>query len=50
VQLRDRMRAGEPDEALADAVAGALGRKAPRHHMEEAGAGLVLLAMRGIGG
>ncbi len=50
VQLRDRMRAGEPDEALADAVAGALGRKAPRHRMEEAGAGLVLLAMRGIGG
>jgi cyclic pyranopterin phosphate synthase len=50
VQLRDRMRAGERDEALADAVAGALGRKAPRHHMEEAGAGLVLLAMRGIGG
>jgi cyclic pyranopterin phosphate synthase len=50
VQLRDRMRAGEPDEALADAVAGALGRKAPRHHMEQAGAGLVLLAMRGIGG
>jgi GTP 3',8-cyclase len=50
VQLRDRMRAGEPDDALADAVAGALGRKAPRHHMEEAGAGLVLLAMRGIGG
>jgi cyclic pyranopterin phosphate synthase len=50
VQLRDRMRAGEPDEVLADAVAGALGRKAPRHHMEQAGAGLVLLAMRGIGG
>jgi cyclic pyranopterin phosphate synthase len=50
VQLRDRMRAGEPDEALADAVAGALGRKAPRHHMEQAGAGPVLLAMRGIGG
>jgi GTP 3',8-cyclase len=50
VQLRDRMRAGEADEALADAVAGALGRKAPRHHMEQAGAGLVLLAMRGIGG
>ncbi|WP_242334344.1 MULTISPECIES: GTP 3',8-cyclase MoaA [Anaeromyxobacter] len=50
VQLKDRMRAGDGDEALADAVAGALGRKAPRHHMEEAGAGLVLLAMRGIGG
>jgi cyclic pyranopterin phosphate synthase len=50
VQLRERMRAGEPDEALAEAVAGALGRKAPRHHMEEARSGLVLLAMRGIGG
>jgi GTP 3',8-cyclase len=42
------MRAGAPDEALAEAVRGGLWRKAPRHHMEEAG--LVLLPMRGLGG
>jgi len=48
--LRELMRAGEDDEALARAVRGALGRKAPRHHMDEAGGGLVLLPMRGIGG
>jgi cyclic pyranopterin phosphate synthase len=50
VNLRDLARAGAGDEALAEAVRGALARKAPRHHMEEAGAGLVLLPMRGIGG
>jgi cyclic pyranopterin phosphate synthase len=50
VQLRDLMRAGATDEALADAAAAALGRKAPQHHMADAGASLVLLAMRGIGG
>jgi len=31
-------------------VHGALLRKAPRHRMDEAGDGLVLLPMRGIGG
>jgi cyclic pyranopterin phosphate synthase len=46
--LRDLMRAGADDAALADAVRGALFRKAPRHHMEEPG--LVLLPMRGVGG
>jgi cyclic pyranopterin phosphate synthase len=50
VSLRDIMRAGAPDAALDDAVRGALMRKAPRHRMDEAGAGLVLLPMRGIGG
>jgi cyclic pyranopterin phosphate synthase len=50
VPLREMMRAGESDDAIADAVRGGLGRKAPRHHMEEAAAGLVLLPMRGIGG
>ncbi len=48
--LRELMRAGAPDEALAEAVRGALGRKAPRHHMDERGSGLVLLPMRAIGG
>jgi cyclic pyranopterin phosphate synthase len=50
VQLRDLMRAGASDDALAEAASAALGRKAPRHHMEEPGAPLVLLAMRGLGG
>jgi cyclic pyranopterin phosphate synthase len=50
VPLRDLMRAGAPDEALADAALSALGRKAPRHHMEDAGGSVVLLSMRGIGG
>jgi cyclic pyranopterin phosphate synthase len=50
VPLREMMRAGAPDEAIADAVRGGLGRKAPRHHMDDAGGGLVLLPMRGIGG
>jgi cyclic pyranopterin phosphate synthase len=54
VDLRALLRAhapGEDERLLAEAVRGALARKAPRHHMERAGAGgLVLLAMRGIGG
>jgi cyclic pyranopterin phosphate synthase len=50
VNLRDLARAGAEDAILEEAVRGALGRKAPRHHMEEAGARLVLLPMRGIGG
>jgi cyclic pyranopterin phosphate synthase len=50
VSLRDLMREGVPDEAIAELVRGALLRKAPRHRMDEAGAGLVLLPMRGIGG
>lgn len=50
VPLRELMRAGAPDGALAEAIRGALLRKAPRHRMDEAGGGLVLLAMRGIGG
>ncbi len=49
VPLRELLRAGAPDRALADAVRAALSRKAPRHHMDDGG-GLVLLAMRGIGG
>jgi cyclic pyranopterin phosphate synthase len=44
------MREGAPDGALAQAVRGALLRKAPRHRMDDAGGGLVLLPMRGIGG
>jgi cyclic pyranopterin phosphate synthase len=50
IPLREMMRAGESDEAIAGAVRGGLGRKDPRHHMEESGGGLVLLPMRGIGG
>lgn len=50
VPLRELMRAGASDETIADAVRGGLGRKAPRHRMDDAGGGLVLLAMRGIGG
>jgi cyclic pyranopterin phosphate synthase len=50
VSLRDLMREGAPDDVLAEAVGGALFRKAPRHHMDDPGAGLVLLPMRGIGG
>jgi GTP 3',8-cyclase len=50
VPLREMMRAGASDEELAEAVRGGLGRKAPRHHMDDAGGGLVLLPMRGIGG
>jgi cyclic pyranopterin phosphate synthase len=48
--LRELMRAGAPDAALEEAVRGALAHKAPRHRMDEAGAALVLLPMRGIGG
>jgi cyclic pyranopterin phosphate synthase len=48
--LRGLLRGGAGDDALEAAVRGALGRKAPRHRMEEAGRGLVLLGMRGIGG
>jgi cyclic pyranopterin phosphate synthase len=50
VSLRDLMRDGSPDGAVAQAVRGALLRKAPRHRMDDAGGGLVLLPMRGIGG
>jgi cyclic pyranopterin phosphate synthase len=46
--LRDLMRAGASDAALAEAVRRALSLKAPRHRMEEPG--LVLLPMRGVGG
>jgi len=48
--LRDRMRAGASDADLEALVRQALGQKAPRHHMEEAGSRLVLLPMMGIGG
>jgi cyclic pyranopterin phosphate synthase len=50
VSLRDLCRAGAADEELAAAIRGALSRKDPRHHMEEAGARLVTLPMMGIGG
>ena len=51
IPLGSLLRAGAGDEALELAIRGALARKAPRHHMEEAGAGLVqLLPMMGIGG
>ncbi len=44
------MRAGAEDAVLVEAIRGALGRKAPRHHMDAVDGGLVLLPMRGIGG
>jgi len=50
VPLRDLLRAGAPDAEIEVKIRGALARKGPRHHMDEAGAGLVLLPMRGIGG
>jgi GTP 3',8-cyclase len=50
VNLRDLIRSGAGDEALHEAVRGALGRKEPRHHMDEQGARLVTLPMMGIGG
>jgi cyclic pyranopterin phosphate synthase len=50
LSLRDLMREGAPDGTLARAVRDALLRKAPRHRMDDAGGGLVLLPMRGIGG
>ncbi len=46
--LRELMRAGAGDDALAAAVRGELSQKDPRHHMTEPG--LVLLPMRGLGG
>ncbi len=48
--LRDLMRGGAEDGVLVEAIRGALARKAPRHRMDAAGQGLVLLPMRGIGG
>ncbi|HVO21887.1 MAG TPA: GTP 3',8-cyclase MoaA [Anaeromyxobacter sp.] len=48
--LRALLRGGASDAALEEAIRGALSRKAPRHRMEQAGDGLVLLPMRGIGG
>ncbi len=48
--LRQLLRSGADDAELEGAVRGALQRKQPRHRMEEAGLGLVLLPMRGIGG
>jgi GTP 3',8-cyclase len=50
VNLRDLLRAGVDEGVIAEAVRGALAAKMPRHRMDEAGAGLVLLPMRGIGG
>ncbi len=51
VPLRELLRSGAPDAAVEARVREALGLKAPRHHMEEAGSGLVqLLPMMGIGG
>jgi cyclic pyranopterin phosphate synthase len=46
--LRELLRGGADDDAIAAAVRRALGLKRDRHHMEEAG--LVLLSMRGVGG
>lgn len=48
--LRGLLRGGASDAAVEKAVRGALHLKAPRHRMEEAAHGLVLLSMRGIGG
>jgi cyclic pyranopterin phosphate synthase len=50
ISLRDLARGGASDDQLADAVLAALGRKEPRHHMDQAGARLVTLPMMGIGG
>lgn len=51
VPLGAQLRAGATDEALEVSIRQALARKAPRHHMEQASAGLVqLLPMMGIGG
>lgn len=50
VSLRDMLRRGADDDEVEAAVRGALARKGPRHHMEEAGEKLVLLPMMGIGG
>jgi cyclic pyranopterin phosphate synthase len=48
--LRRLLRGGATDGEIEGAARGALRHKAPRHHMEDAGHGLVLLSMRGIGG
>ncbi len=48
--LRALLRTGADDATVERAVRGALQQKAPRHRMEEATAGLVLLPMRGVGG
>jgi len=48
--LRALLRTGAADATLEGAVRAALQHKAPRHRMEEAAQGLVLLPMRGIGG
>jgi cyclic pyranopterin phosphate synthase len=51
VPLGALLREGAPDETIEARIRGALARKAPRHHMEEAASGLVqLLPMMGIGG
>jgi cyclic pyranopterin phosphate synthase len=51
VDLREPLRAGAPDEVIEARVRAALRAKGPRHHMEEAAAGLVRLRpMMGIGG
>jgi len=50
VSLRDLLRAGAADEEVEAEIRGALARKGPRHHMEQAGEKLVLLPMMGIGG
>jgi GTP 3',8-cyclase len=51
VNLREGLRSGAPDEAIEDRIRAALAAKAPRHHMEDASAGLVRLRpMMGIGG
>jgi len=50
VPLAALMRSGASDEELEARVRGALLRKEDRHHMDDAGARLVLLPMMGIGG
>ncbi len=51
VPLGTLLREGAPEEAIERRIREVLARKAPRHHMEEAAAGLVqLLPMMGIGG
>jgi cyclic pyranopterin phosphate synthase len=51
VDLRTPLRDGASDAELGQLVRRALGAKGPRHHMEEAAAGLVRLRpMMGIGG
>jgi GTP 3',8-cyclase len=50
VDLRGLLRTGSPPAEVEARVRGALAAKSPRHHMERAGHGLVLLPMRGIGG